>query len=228
MIKVVGADLSLNHLALVLLKDGRLGDYHFITNKKGDADKRKTHSTYLPLDSTLRSLGGDKHRFAIWRLDALTRTIRDKLVEWSPDYVGVEDYALGAEHGAHQLGEIGGVIRWMLYSLGIPYRLHDPTTLKMFVAHDGTCSKTEVELSVIDRWKVDFSELNTGRSKDGGRQTSEDLSDAFGLAQMVWTEVQIRDGRLKLSDLHAKEIAVFNRMTKHQPVPLISREWISG
>jgi Holliday junction resolvasome RuvABC endonuclease subunit len=221
--------VSLNHAALILLRDGELRDLFYTTNIKGSADKSKKRSLFIPVEQMTTKFGKDKHRILAWRLKFVADALWEKIVQWAPDYVGVEDYALRAEQGSHQLGEIGGVMRWMLFSAGIPFRLWDPTTVKMFVAHDGTCQKDEVARSVQERWDKDFTSFDSGGGKAGpNRQTSEDLADAYGLAQMVWIEAQIRAGKLRLDTLHPKEIQVFNRITKYQPVPAISREWISG
>ena len=224
MSKVVGIDLSLNHAGLVCLEHGAMIGYAFITDIAGHAKTDKERGTYLPVEQMKKRFNGDKHRLLAWRLNEMASAVWEQIVRWYPiDYVVVEDYALRAEQGAHQMGEIGGLMRWMLYRAGIPFRLHDPTTVKMFVAHCGTCQKDAVERAVKERWGRDFSHHNAGQKS---RQTSEDLADAFGLAMMGQVEVEVRAGRMKVSDLHPKEIRVFNRITKYMPVPLVDREWI--
>lgn len=221
--RVVGIDPAQNHVGLVLIEDGEVVDYNFATDKAGH------HKTYdraarVNVEKALKRFRGDKHRLLAWRVSFVADFIWKQLMEWQPDFVAVEDYALRAEMGAHQAGEIGGVIRWMLYNGRIPFRLWDPTTLKMFVAHDGTCQKDEVERSVARRWGHNYSRHNAGQKN---RQTSEDLADATGLAYMCWYEVLIRRGEMKVSDLeNEKEVRCFNRITKYQKVPVIDREWI--
>jgi Holliday junction resolvasome RuvABC endonuclease subunit len=224
MSRVVGIDLSLNHAGLVCLDAGELFDYLFITDKAGHAKTDSGRGAYLPVEQMKNAFNKDKHRLLAWRVNEMVSLIWERIVRWYPvDYVAVEDYALRAEQGAHQLGEIGGLVRWMMYRASIPFRLHDPTTVKMFVAHDGTCQKDSVERAVKERWGHDFSRHNAGQKS---RQTSEDLADAYGLAYMCHVEVEVRAGRMKVSDLHLKEIRVFNRITKYMPVPLVDREWI--
>lgn len=226
MIRVVGFDLSLNHAAAVRLRNGKLSDYAFITDRAGDAKTGGADTLRgerLNVDARTRLYQKDKHRLLVWRVGAVAKWVYDRLLAWNPQYVGIEDYALRAEHGAHQLGELGGVVRNMLYELGIPFRLHDPTTLKMFIAHDGTCDKSEVELAVRRRWNADFTKHN---STSKSTQTSGDLADAFGIAKMVSMEQLLRAGKLDLRQLHEKEIRVFHRVTKYQPVCLLEREWI--
>lgn len=223
-VTVQGWDLALNHSAMVELTDGKLTGFAYITDKAASAG-RSQQGTHIPVDRMKREFDNDRDRLHAWRL---AFQFHEGIKLWltrAPDYVGIENYALKAEQGAHQMGEIGGVARFACLSAAIPFRLHDPVSVKMFVTHDGTCSKDQVERSVIDRWAMDFSRYNSAASKD--RTTSEDLADAFGIAMMVWTEVQLRRGFVRLDSLHEKELRVFNRITKAQPVALLNREWIS-
>lgn len=218
---VAGIDLSLNHAAATMLRDGELVNYAFITDIASDA--KKQFGTRLNLQSVRKEFQNDRHRVLAWRINEMSKWLRTLLVGWAPDRVVIEDYALRAEHGAHQMGEIGGVARWMCYNMGIPFRLHDPTTLKMFAAHDGTCSKDQIEISVRERWNVDFSHVNAGKTT----QTSEDLCDAYSLSKLGHAELMLKTGRIALASLHEKEIRVFHRVTKAQPICLLEREWIS-
>lgn len=218
---VQGWDVSLNHAAMVELTDGRMTDFRYITDKAGDAAASKKRGTRLNVEQIKKRHGNDRHRWMMARL----MEMHSHLVTWvkrKPDYVGLEDYAVGAEQGSHYLGEVGGLARALLWKRDIPFRLHDPTTVKMFVAHDGTSPKEGVQLAVLERWQVDFGKYN----KVKGEQTSEDLADAFAIAQMVWMEVQLRRGKIKLSDFHEREIRVFHRVTKTNPVCLLEREWL--
>jgi hypothetical protein len=100
----------------------------------------------------------------------------------------------------------------------------------MFAAHNGAADKNQMREAVRDRWGQDFTCYDPPPNKKTGKQdhqTSEDLSDALAVAQLVWTEYQLRHGLIALSDLHEQEIRVFNRITKGQPVALLNREWIT-
>jgi Holliday junction resolvasome RuvABC endonuclease subunit len=154
------------------------------------------------------------------------------LIPHPPDYAGVEDYAIRVEQGAHYMGEVGGIIRILLWFRGIPFRLSDPISVKMFATHDGTAQKDLVEECVKERWGVDFSEFNPPAHKKTGkvnRTTSEDLCDAYSVAMLTWTEYRLRTGQITTADLgHEKEIRVFNRVTKTYPTSLLGREWIQN
>lgn len=220
---IQGWDLSLNHAGFVELVDGELNDYWYVT-ENAEAGK-KEHGTRLPpsllkiKDPCERNL-----RRLVWWKDYLENALKTH----TPDYIGIEDYALDSRQG-HMKGELGGVARILCWSRGIPLRLHEPMSVKMYVAHDGTCQKDEIEHMVKKRWNADFGSSNPAvkpNAKRPNRSVSEDLADAFGIAKMVWDEVRLRRGELLMSELHAKEIRVFNRITKTYPVSLLDRDWI--
>jgi Holliday junction resolvasome RuvABC endonuclease subunit len=219
-VKIQGWDLALNHSACVELTDGELTGWWYVTDRKADADRGKGRGTYYKTPD--RKKQPDRHRAAMERL-AFMEGVFASWLSHSPDFVGIEHYAMGQSTNAYHIGELGGVARMLCWSAGVPFRLHGPGVVKMFVAHDGSCQKDEVERAVEERWGFGFSTYNANKEK---RQTSEDLADAFGVAQMVWAEVRFRRGDLQLSELHPKEVQVFNRITKAMPLCLIDREWI--
>lgn len=223
---VQGWDISLNHGAVVQLRDGALDGYWFYSDKAGSVARAKKHGARVELPTPTKQ--PDKHIRSIIRLDWVSRWIERIPLAQAPGYIALEDYAIGADQGAHYLGEVGGQARRLMWSHGVRYRLHDPIAVKLFVAHDATAQKDLIEASVRDRWGADFGHCNAVSAGKGkvSRQTSEDLADAFGLAQMAWTEYRLRKGLVHLSSLHEKEIQVFNRTTKAFPINVLGREWI--
>lgn len=220
---VLGMDVSLNHGAIVRLVNGKLDGNWYYTNRAGDAAKSKEWGYRIEFPTPTKQ--PDRQIRNAIRFDSVCLWIESVLESNKPHLAGLEDYAVRAEQGAHFLGEIGGFTRLMLYRNRIRYRLHDPITAKMFVTHDGTAQKDLVEKCVFDRWGIDFSRFN---SSEKNRQTSEDLADAYVMAKIVWTEFLLRQGKIRLDELHEKEIRVFNRTTKTYPINLLGREWIRG
>lgn len=222
-VKVMGADLSLNHAAFVELTDGKMTNFQYVTDLAGSA-KQSKRGTRLPGDfAKVKDPNERNLRRLVWWEHFLDKQV---LMPMKPDYIGVEDYALDARQG-HMKGELGGIARILCWFRGIPLRLHDPISVKMFATHDGTAQKDLVEKAVLDRWGVDFGSLNhVGAKGKTNHQTSEDLADAYTIAQLVWYEVQLRRGSLTLDALHEKEVRVFNRITKTYPVNLLDRDWI--
>lgn len=229
--KIQGWDISLNHGAMVEFTDSELTNFFYYTNKAGSAARSKAHGVRLRLLKTK-----DKQERASNRLFQLRAIFAHWLKGHLADFIAIEDYALRAEQGAHQLGEVGAIARLAAMDSGARLRLHDPISLKMFVTHNGRAEKDVMEETVLRRWGQDFARFNqplpepTKRTPEPeqDRQTSGDLCDAYGLAQMVLVEVGVREGSLSLSRLHAKEVQVFNRITKTYPVNLLDRDWLTA
>jgi hypothetical protein len=221
--RVLGADISMNHGALVVLHKGSLDHFRFVTERKTIAKLDKERGTYF-FPTTIR----DWHersvlRLAFWSSWFSTVFAKDNFVNRAT-HVGLEDYAYDAGMNAHQIGEVSGLLRLRVWQSGRALRLHDPGSIKMFTVHDGTASKDDMIDSVYTRWpdsKI-FSRFSVGKFKG----IEEDLCDAYAIAQLVWTEIQLRSGRLQLKSLDPQEVRVFNRCTKRWPVSLLDRDWL--
>lgn len=230
MTKILGMDISLNHGGMVLLEDGKLKDFWYYTTLVGSA---KQHVNGYRIEHEIFK-NKDNHILSVKRLNCVSRFIETTILNSMANYACLEDYATGADQGAHALGEIGGITRLLLYNKEIPFRLHDPKTAKMFVTHYGGSSKDLVQDSVLKRWNVDFNRFdqpmaNPTKNRPNpkqNKQTSEDLADAFGLAMLLWTELELKTGNIELSSLHKKEKRIFTRKTKKFPAPLLERNLI--
>jgi len=234
-VKVQGWDLSLNHAAFVEVVDGELGRVWYVTNTKESFLKMPPSSSKgksFLIPSREKSM--DLETYGIVRLEWWLNFFAEHVKNTKPQYVGIEGYAMNAAQGSHQIGEVGGLARLACWQQGdIKIRIHDPLSVKMFAAHDGSVKKIEVEKAVLSRWGVDFSCYNpkakiTKKFPEGkvNRETSEDLSDAFSIAQFLWTEILLRQGKKVMSELHEKEIQAFNRATVAHPANVLGREWI--
>jgi Holliday junction resolvasome RuvABC endonuclease subunit len=102
------------------------------------------------------------------RLAYLLDTLRRVLVMHDPGLVVVEGYAFGARNGREAQGEWGGLIRWELFRLGIPYLVVPPTTLKLYAA--GTGKAPDLITAVWKRWRYETS--------------SDDIADAYALMRL--------------------------------------------
>lgn len=227
MIRVHGFDLALNHGACVEFFEGRPSKWWFYTDRAGCATRGGDVATRLIFSKSLK----DRQQLQMSRLSQIERWITKILIERKPDLIGIEDYAIRQEQGAHYMGEVGGIARMIAWSMGIPFRLHDPLSVKMFAALDGTAQKDAVERSMAEEYPdLPFEEYNMPKpssAKKQNRQTSEDLYDATAIALLIWTEHLLREGEITTSDLgHKKRIQVFNRVTKTYPTNLLDRNWI--
>lgn len=67
----------------------------------------------------------------------------------APDLVVLEDYAHAAAQGAHQIGELGGVIRLALHRRRIPHVEVAPASLKLYATGKGNASKDDVLVAAV-------------------------------------------------------------------------------
>lgn len=218
--RVSGIDISLNHAAFVTLDRGELYRFDYVTDRKSVANKSSAYGHYLRAAKLKEKYERDFLRLAYW----------NSFVSWffghtAPEYTGIEDYAYRAPQSAYHLGEVGGVARYRAWLSRAKVRLHDPSSLKMYAAHDGTADSTETMRAILKRWPTQTKPFL--KFQDGKDQRSvEDLCDAYALAQLVWLEIRLRRGEVDLASLPPKEVQLFNRCTKRFPVSILGRDWI--
>lgn len=93
------------------------------------------------------------------RLDWIRSEILEHLPGTTYTLVVIEGYSYASPHGAHQLGELGGLIRWTLWNRGTPFVEIPPATLKKFATGKGNAPKDGM-LSAAVRNGYDGSDNN--------------------------------------------------------------------
>lgn len=68
-----------------------------------------------------------------------------------PDLVVIEGYSYASANSAHQLGELGGVVRLALWETGIRFVDVAPSKLKKYATGTGNAPKAEVLAAAIRR-----------------------------------------------------------------------------
>lgn len=210
---VQGWDLSLNHAGVIELKNGQMSNFWFICNKKSVVKSLGEHGIFLDYEAS-----SDPHVTGLNRLFAWNSLLKTFFTSHYFDYLAVEDYAFGQARGSYQMGEGGAVFRMAVRETGVPFRLLDPLSVKMYTSGTGLAKKDQMEKAVLTKYGQDFSQHR--------KEVKEDLVDAFAIAKMCWTEYQLRNGLIQLPSLSEKEIQVFNRTTKMYPINILGREWI--
>ena len=86
--------------------------------------------------------------------------------------VCIENYAMGIRAGqSFSIGELGGVIKLLLFHLGVHYYLVSPTRLKKYITGSGKADKDMILLQVFKKW--------------GFEAKTSDEADAYGLAKIA-------------------------------------------
>jgi hypothetical protein len=231
---VVGADVSVNHSALVVLdQDGEEVFTRYLTPMVKDV-KKSLGGERLPKTSKEDS---DRAAYAQRRLcwlagyySSLADQISDEAMVRGVDfiYVSLEDYAYAAVGKTFHIGECGGLWKIVCSSQGFRLRLHDPTAPKMFATGRGNASKIEVREGAIEKWRDEygFDRFPIGPPSKPEDGVQGDVVDAYVLARMGLTEVWLRDGEVHTRDLPEEERKIFNRTTKTFPTNILSRNWL--
>ena len=98
-----------------------------------------------------------------WIRDRVAEVVREaQEASRLPVVAVIEGYAFGAAHKAHDIGELGGVVRTMLFEDGVPFALVPPPTLKKFATGAGNAPKDNVLMQVLKRWGVEMADNNQG------------------------------------------------------------------
>lgn len=199
--------------------------FRYLTDKKGSAVKYRMGTHMEPIKEDDKDFS-DILRLAFWKV-YLEKVLRG----FSPDFVGVEGYALKAKtNSGYQIGELGGIARVAMWSLGIPYRVHDPLSVKFFAVGDGSAKPDDLFFALPQDLQDIFSNFDLPKAKKAKKQntqTSRDLGVAYWVAKMIQTEAGLRDGSVLMGDLDPSQIRAFNRVTKSNPVNILAKDWIS-
>lgn len=139
---VMGIDPSLTSTGLVVLENGNLILHEILEVKEK----------------------------GIARLLTLQNILEGRLFAYKPDLVVVEGYAFARSNQAHQMGELGGMIRMLLTQKRVPWLEVAPTQVKKFATGKGNAAKELILMNVLKRWGVEF-------------QVSDE-ADAFVLAKI--------------------------------------------
>ena len=109
------------------------------------------------------------------RLWLIKRKVEDLIIEFSIDVVAIEGYSFASRNSqAHSIGELGGVIRLLLWELGRPVVVIPPTCRAKFATGKGNASKNEVISSISAKTGLVWS--NPG---------ADDKCDAWIMEEMV-------------------------------------------
>ncbi len=113
------------------------------------------------------------------RLINISESIGNLLIEFKIDVVILEGYSFASRNSqAHSIGELGGVVRVMLYKMDIPYVQIPPTCRAKFATGKGNASKNEVISSVSAKTGIIWK--NPG---------ADDKCDAWVLEEMALTKI---------------------------------------
>ncbi len=112
----------------------------------------------------------ESKKSGVSRLLEIEKEIEDIFDTIKPKIVCLEGYAFAKGYQAHQMGELGGVLRRMLYLKGARVIEVGPSQVKKFATGKGNTKKEMIILNVYKRWSQEFA--------------TNDEADAFVLAKI--------------------------------------------
>jgi Holliday junction resolvasome RuvABC endonuclease subunit len=241
---ILGADVSLNHAGFSILNsEGKQVMYFFISDVKKEVTMDPDHGFFMDVK---KQDGEDPLSFQIRRVCRIVEIVGIHIhqfidmVKMSPTedvYVSLEGYAYGRSEQSNavfQIAELTGMLKHLWYTEGMLLRIHDPASTKYFSVGKGRALKKEM----VDAARAEGCEFNarirtvqmTDRKTkvkfDEYDGVGTDVADAYFLARLVWTELQLRKGNLVMSDLSEHQILTFNRTTKSYPTNILARDFI--
>lgn len=105
------------------------------------------------------------------RIGYVVGQVEQALIYDEPTHICMEGYAFGRNRmqGTFDMAELGGVMKLLFFSWGLPIVLVPPTTLKLYVTGKGNSPKEVVMKDIKRRWGKSF--------------VDSDKADAFALQQ---------------------------------------------
>jgi Holliday junction resolvasome RuvABC endonuclease subunit len=123
------------------------------------------------------------------RLSQIKKEVESLALKFSINGVVMEGYSFASRHSqAHSIGELGGVIRLLLWESGIPYVLIPPTCRAKFATGKGNASKNEVVSAVSARTGIVWSNPGADDKCDAWI-LDEMVKTNFGLSEIDWPQV---------------------------------------
>jgi Holliday junction resolvasome RuvABC endonuclease subunit len=214
----VGVDPSLSGHALAIFRDGVFQHAYGWTDKKTAQKKNPTSFSWLKLPSG-RTEPNSQHRMDLLYRWTMGHALGYQAQTFHGVYVAIEGYAFSKRsRGLHEIHGLVECIKQGLWRRGVPFRIYDPLSIKMAWTGNGKADKEEMQTACLEHFGLEFDESND----PGGN-----LADATLIAALLQMELEIRAGRILLSDVPERIRKVMLRTTKSEPIAIISRDFVT-
>lgn len=241
--KIYGLDISLDHGGAVVLNNGVISNYCYLTTTKKMAEIDPNHSILL----SKRGKDESKETFRLRRMNEylyglmnFERKSRKRFGPIKHSYYSIEGYSYASQSTSIcQIAELTGYLKHMIFEGGGHIRIHDPLTVKLFATNKGNASKKEVVVSALHNFDVPEGLITKKTIKKKGKTKFHpdqwwedydgpvtDIADAYFLARMVYVELKLRSGEVTLDKLSENERRIFLRVTPAYPVNILDRPFI--
>lgn len=235
--RTIGWDQSLNHGAGIMLDaDAAIVDWWVTTTRVGDlVPQTRGHVTVAPVEiRSGKAKIADLHTFGIARLryldDWFGEMCERPSMRVGGKYFAVEDYAHKAKGDTHHIGEAGGILRLRLPFHGA-LRVVNVDDVKIYACNKGNAKKDEeLRPAVLETYAgTDFAQLvATLLECEVSNDVVGDLVDAYVLARLLRTELELRADPTRIGLLSEGPLRIFRRVTEKHGVNVLDRPFVTS
>lgn len=229
---VLAFDLAPSHSGAVLFRAGQMKEIHYTSEKKGVMPSHtstrilegvgvKVTGTHLD-----RPKGMDRDKWQHERMCAHAAWVDAVLRIVQPQLVVIEAFAFGTAkmaQGAYDKGGLGWYAQIAARRHHALVRTYSPPVLKKAVTGKGNADKDAVVAAVLNRGLV--PEEVRRFSLPGDKKSVEDVCDAAALAWLGSLELDLRAGRVLLSEVEQGVRDVMLAVSDKRPTNMLDREW---
>jgi len=135
----------------------------------------------------------------ILRLLYIENEIINLLNKYRIKYIAIEGYAYSARGSATiNIGELGGIIRCLLYKKGYMFYIFPPTQVKLFATGKGNCHKDLILLNIFKNFNEEFK--------------NSDEADSFVVAKMLFYLLNLKKKKISKEQLRSYEQKVLEKI----------------
>jgi len=125
------------------------------------------------------------------RLVEISERVLNTVSLENPHAIMLEGYSFGSKFSrAHSIGELGGVVKTLLYKNGFTVIEVPPACRAKFATGKGNASKTEVMLSITEFAKIEFLGVGVDDLYDAWVLEQMGLAK-LGLSKYKWSSIQL-------------------------------------
>ena len=140
--------------------------FYFLTqSKKYEIDTENIHGMLFEYDNEMQ------------RYDIISSYFLDRIMENEVDKVYMEDYSMGSKGRVFHIAENTGVLKYRMWSFGIPFQTIPPTVIKKFASGKGNANKERMQEVFEEQNEVKLKQLFNMTDKQWN--PSSDLIDAY-------------------------------------------------
>jgi len=153
--------------------------------------------------------------------------MRENIMKFIVDceYVAFENYAFGAKGQVFKIGEFVGMIVQRCYETGKKIRKYTPSEIKMFFTGNGGAKGKELMVKYfLKHDKKDRFDLDKNNRLD--KSPFADIVDGFAIAELLLTELKLRNNIITYDDLDVDEYRTFiKQQKKNKAIDILDRDF---